>query len=296
MSKLFRGTYTAVITPFTDDNQIDWVALSNIIEMQIAGGIEGILFVGTTGESPTLSYSEHYEILHRSVKMVNGRCQVIHGTGSNNTEETIKSSKIANEAGADAQLIINPYYNKPTQEGLYKHFTTVADQTDVPIIVYNIESRTGVNLETDTLLRIAEHKNIVGVKEASGNIGQMLDVIRFAPDDFSVLVGDDALALPFIASGGDGVVSVVSNCLPKTFSDIVRRLLKGDITGTQKDFYNILDIIHSIFIESNPIPMKEIMSLLGYCKPHIRLPLCRASEASMKKIKETVELIKTLEQ
>ena len=228
ISKLFRGTYTAVITPFTASNQIDWVAFEKIVEQQIAAGITGLVFVGTTGESPTLSHNEHREILRWSVSTVHGRCQVIHGTGSNNTRESIELASVAAEAGADGHLVINPYYNKPTQEGLFRHFTAVADATELPVILYNIQGRTATNLATDTLLRLAEHPHIVGVKEASGDMQQIMDVIRRTPDDFSVLSGDDALTYPIMACGGDGLVSVVSNCLPRRTAEMVDGCLSGN--------------------------------------------------------------------
>lgn len=295
MKKLFRGTYTAVITPFTNDNKTDWKAYEKIIEQQIAGGVEGIVFMGTTGESPTLTEDEHAEILERSVRIVNKRCHVIHGIGSNNTNTAVKLSKIASQAGADGVLAVVPYYNKPTQEGLIQHFTTIANSTNLPIIIYNIKGRTGINMETSTLLKLAEHKNIVAVKEASGDIAQMIDVIKKAPADFSVLVGDDGLILPFMACGGDGVISVISNCVPRATSNLIRTCIKGDYETAQKMFYPLLDIMKVAFIESNPIPIKEIMALLGYCSPNFRLPLCRASENAMKQIISIVDYIKTIE-
>jgi len=295
MTKLFRGTYTAVITPFTADNQIDWAAFQKIVDAQIAGGVEGIVFVGTTGESPTLSEDEHVEVLRKSISMVNGRCKVIHGTGSNDTQTCIFFAKIAKEAGADGQLVVNPYYNKPTQKGLFQHFSKIADATDVPIILYNILGRTGVNLETSTLLELVKHPNIRAMKEASGNLMQMMDVIRKTPDNFSVLVGDDGLTLPFMVCGGDGVISVVSNALPKSMSNYMRLCLKADWENARKEFYKMLDIMKIAFIETNPIPIKEMMSMLGYCLPEIRLPMCRPEDKSMSQITEAVKMIQQLE-
>lgn len=295
MAKLFRGTYTAIITPFTESNQIDWEAFERLIEKQIEGGIEGIVFVGTTGESPTLSYSEHQETLRWSVKVVNGRCQVIHGTGSNNTRESIELAQVAAEAGADGHLVINPYYNKPTQEGLFRHFSAVADAADLPVIIYNIKGRTAVNLETETLLRLTEHRNIAGVKEASGDMAQMIDVIRKTPDDFSVLVGDDAMTLPFMACGGDGLISVVSNCLPRTTSDLVRFCLNGQWEEAKQSYFRILDLMKTTMLESNPIPVKAMMHRLGYCTSHIRLPLCEPHVESLPFIEKGVEIIREIE-
>jgi len=295
MNKLFQGTYTAIITPFTQDNKIDWPAFEKLVEAQIASKVEGIVFVGTTGESPTLSHQEHMDILRWSVKTINGRCQVIHGTGSNNTRESIELANVASEAGADGHLVINPYYNKPTAEGLYLHFKAIADAVDLPIIMYNIKGRTAVNLETDTLLRLAEHKNIVGVKEASGDIHQMMDVMRRTGDDFCVLVGDDALTLPFMACGGDGLISVVSNCLPRSTSDMVRACLAGEWDTARTSFYKILDIMNLTMAETNPIPIKAIMHKLGYCDTNIRLPLCEPTQATNLMLDKQLELIKELE-
>ncbi|MDF9799848.1 4-hydroxy-tetrahydrodipicolinate synthase [Catalinimonas alkaloidigena] len=294
MDKLFRGTYTAIITPFNEQNEIDWDDFEKLVEKQIESGVEGIVFVGTTGESPTLSHEEHKEILRWSVKTINGRCQVIHGTGSNNTRESIELAMVAADAGADGHLVINPYYNKPTPEGLYRHFTAIADAVDLPIIIYNIKGRTAINLETDNLLRLAAHKNIVGVKEASGDIHQMMDVMRRTADDFCVLVGDDALTLPFMACGGDGLISVVSNCLPHTTSEMVRDCLNGEWDKARSSYYRILDIMNLSMKETNPIPIKAIMHHLGYCNPKIRLPLCEPTEATMKEIEKHIKLINEL--
>lgn len=296
MNKLFRGTYTAIITPFTESNQIDWEAFERLVDKQIESGVEGIVFVGTTGESPTLSYQEHQEILRWSVKAAGGRCQVIHGTGSNNTRESIELAEVAAEAGADGHLVINPYYNKPTQEGLYRHFKAIADAIDLPIIIYNIKARTAVNLETDTLLRLAEHKNIAGVKEASGDLSQMMDVIRKMPDDFSTLIGDDALTLPFMACGGDGLISVVSNCAPRATSDFVRFCLNNQWEDARHSFFALLDLMRDTMVETNPIPIKYMMHRLGYCSPHIRLPLCEPSDRAMPTIQEALNIIKEIEQ
>ena len=293
--KQFRGTYTAIITPFDTKGNIDWKAFEVLVEKQIEAKVEGIVFVGTTGESPTLTEEEHYEILKWSVKVVHGRCQVIHGTGSNSTKEAIEYAKVAAAAKADGQLVVNPYYNKPTQQGLFEHFTAIADATKVPVILYNIKGRTGVNLETPTLLKLMKHKNIVAMKEASGDIEQMMDVITQAPKDFSVLVGDDTLILPFMSLGGDGVISVASNVIPKTVKQVIDTLLAGDFEKGAELFYKIRPIMKTVFIETNPIPAKEMAALLKLCKPDLRLPMTRASETSMKKIAEMVELIKRVE-
>ena len=295
MSTLFRGTYTALITPFTAANQIDWPAFERLIDHQIATGVTGLVFVGTTGESPTLSHQEHREILRRSVEIVNGRCQVIHGTGSNNTRESIELAIVAAEAGADGHLVINPYYNKPTQDGLYRHFTAVADAAELPVIVYNIQGRTAVNLETDTMLRLAQHRNIVGVKEASGNMAQIMDVIRRTPDDFAVLSGDDALTLPLIACGGDGLVSVISNALPRSTVALVDHCLEGRWGAARDAFYALLDLMQLSMIETNPIPIKYLMHKLGYCTKEVRLPLCEPRSTTVDAIDRVVDQVRRLE-
>ncbi|MGB3586224.1 MAG: 4-hydroxy-tetrahydrodipicolinate synthase [Tunicatimonas sp.] len=295
MAKLFQGTYTAVITPFTPSNEIDWVAFEKIIEQQIAGGITGLVFVGTTGESPTLSHDEHQEILRCSVQVVNQRCQVIHGTGSNNTRETIEFAEVSSDAGADGQLVINPYYNRPTQEGLYRHFSAIAHATDLPIIIYNIKGRTAVNLETETLLRLLTHKSIVGVKEASGDLAQIMDVIQHTPDDFCVLSGDDALTLPILACGGDGVISVVSNCVPASLCRCVQNYLDGNLATAQQQFYSLLPLMKLTMKETNPIPVKAIMQRLGYCSPQVRLPLCEPTKATQQAIEEALDSIRQME-
>lgn len=295
MAKLFRGTYTALITPFTPANKIDWPSFERLIDAQVSAGVTGIVFVGTTGESPTLSHDEHREILRRSVEIVRGRCQVIHGTGSNNTRESIALATVAAESGADGHLVINPYYNKPTQEGLFRHFTAVADATDLPVIIYNIKSRTATNLETDTLLRLAEHRSIVGVKEASGDLQQIMDVIRQVPADFSVLSGDDAFTFPLMACGGDGVIAVISNCLPRTTTRMVNLCQEGRWEEARTAFYAMLDLMHLTMIETNPIPIKFIMHELGFCSSQVRLPLCEPSRASVEAIRKTIEQIKNLE-
>lgn len=295
MPKLFRGTYTALITPFTPSNTIDWDAFERIVEHQIASGITGLVMVGTTGESPTLTHDEHQEILRWSVQVVNKRCQVIHGTGSNNTRETIELAEVAADAGADGQLVINPYYNKPTQEGLYRHFTAIAHATNLPIIIYNIKGRTAVNLETDTLLRLLEHKTIVGVKEASGDMAQIMDVIRKTSGDFCVLSGDDAFTLPILACGGDGVISVVSNCIPGAFRRCVQSCLDGHIEAGRQQFYDLMELMRITMLETNPIPIKTIMHQLGFCSSHLRLPLCEPLESSMDAIQQAVMLARQLE-
>ncbi|MBN2618105.1 MAG: 4-hydroxy-tetrahydrodipicolinate synthase [Spirochaetales bacterium] len=282
---MFKGGITALITPFNEDGSIDYESYGNLIEDQISRGISGILPAGTTGESPTLSHKENLEIVEFAIKIAKGRVPVIAGTGSNSTSEAIEMTKAAKKMGATASLQVVPYYNKPTQEGIYKHFIAIADECDIPIIVYNIKGRTGVNVETDTLFRLAKHKNIVGVKEASGDLSQMMDVINGRPKDFCVLVGDDNLLLPFMSLGGDGVISVISNIFPEKIETIINLVKKGDLDKAREIHYEILPLCKGMFIETNPIPVKSALALMGKCKEVYRLPICNPSDSTREKLK-----------
>lgn len=294
--KVFSGTYTALITPFTADDQIDWKALSMLIEQQITGGVDGLVFVGTTGESPTLTHDEHFEILRRSVELVDGRCQVIHGTGSNSTRESLAFAKVAQEAGADGQLVVNPYYNKPTQNGLIAHFKAIANETDLPLILYNIKGRSAVNLETESLLELAEHPHIVAVKEASGDFQQITEVIRHAPSDFAVLSGDDGLILSFMAAGGDGLVSVVSNALPAATSHLISLCLANRYEAARELYYLLYDLLQDLTAETNPIPIKALMGMLHpSLHTAMRLPMTPASEITKALLKSHVPAIQEIE-
>lgn len=283
---MFSGAYTALITPFNEDGSVDFDAFRDLIENQIAQGISGILPVGTTGESPTLTHKENLKVVEEAIKIAAGRVPVIAGTGSNSTSEAIEMTKIAKEMGADASLQVVPYYNKPTQEGIYQHFTAIADECDLPIIVYNIKGRSGVNVETDTLMRLAEHKNIVGVKEASGDLAQMMDVINRKPKDFCVLVGDDNIIFPFVALGGDGVISVISNILPGKVEKLIDLTKKGKIEEARELHYELLPLCKGMFIETSPIPVKCALSMLGKCKEIYRLPLCKGKESTREEVKK----------
>lgn len=286
---MFKGGITALITPFNEDGSIDFDSYRDLIEDQIKQGISGILPVGTTGESPTLTHKENLEVVEFAIKVVNGRIPVIAGTGSNSTSEAIEMTKIAKDMGADASLQVVPYYNKPTQEGIYKHFTAIADNCDIPIIVYNIKGRTGVNVETDTLLRLAKHKNIVGVKEASGDISQMMDVINNKPKGFCVLVGDDNLIFPFISLGGDGVISVISNILPGKIEKLIKLTKESKLEEARALHYELLPLCKGMFIETNPIPVKAALSILGKCKEVYRLPLCKGKDSTRETIKQLLK-------
>ena len=297
MTIRISGTWTALITPFTANDQINEQGLKKNIADQIAAGISGILPLGTTGESPTLSAEEKEQVIKISVAAAKGKVPVMVGTGTNATKSTIENTIIAKELGADAVLIVTPYYNKPTQEGIYQHFKAVAQACDLPIMVYNIMGRCGVNIETATMLRLAEIPQIVSVKEASGNINQIADVInevKTARPDFTVLSGDDVLTLPLVSMGGDGVVSVVSNLIPKQLVEMVQAALSGKYDQARQIHYKYLPFFKSAFIETNPIPVKVAMELLGLPAGHCRLPLSEISENNLQKLKASLKEIALL--
>lgn len=275
---MFQGVFTALITPFQGNGSIDKAAIRRIVEDQIAGGVAGLVPMGTTGESPTVTHDENIEAIRLVVEAVNGRVPVIAGTGSNSTSEAIDMTRRAKAIGASASLQVTPYYNKPMQEGLYRHFTAIADAVDLPMIVYNIPGRTSRNIETPTLRRMAEHPNIVAVKEASGSIPQMMDVLEQLPSDFDVLSGDDNLTFPLIMLGGRGVISVASNLVPGRVSKMVDAALKGEIAEARKMHYELLPLCRAAFIETNPGPIKYMMHKAGYCEEAYRLPLSPLSE------------------
>ena len=287
--QFFKGVFTALITPFTDYGTVDYAALERIVNFQIENGIDGLVPCGTTGESPCLSHEEHDRVIAQTIKFAAGRVPVIAGTGSNATNEAIRLSQHAEDAGVDAVLLVNPYYNKPNQEGLYRHFRAIADSVSVPCILYNIKGRTGVNLETDTLLRLVRDcPNIYAVKEASGNLDQMTDVINRSPSDFIVLSGDDNLALELVKRGGDGVISVASNLFPKEMVSMVHAAMDGDNATAEKIESYFADFFKTCFIETNPIPIKTAMAHYGRCREIFRLPMC-----PLEKPEHRTELIRT---
>ncbi len=286
---MFKGVFTAIITPFKEDGSVDEECLKKLIDFNISAGVSGIVPCGTTGESPTLSHDEHDRVIELTVKHVNKRVPVIAGTGSNATSEAIRLSKHAEEAGADACLVVNPYYNKPTQEGLYRHFKAVADSVKIPIVVYNIKGRTGVNVETSTLMRIVKDcKNVVAVKEASGDLNQMKEVIAQRPEGFSVLSGDDNITLELIKAGGDGVISVASNLVPDRMVAMVKAALDGNFEEAEKINKELAPLFEAQFIETNPIPIKCALSLKGMCNEVYRLPMCELRPENKEKLKEVL--------
>ncbi|MBI3991399.1 MAG: 4-hydroxy-tetrahydrodipicolinate synthase [Candidatus Omnitrophica bacterium] len=286
--KKFTGSMVALVTPFKD-NQIDKARLKELVEFHIKSGTDALVPCGTTGESATLAMEEHEKVIDLTIKFAGGRITVIAGTGSNNTAEAIQLTHHAKKSGADGVLLVSPYYNRPTQAGLYQHFKAVADEVDIPIILYNIASRTGVNIEPETLAKLSEIKNIIGVKEASGNLEQMSRVISMCRKDFIVLSGDDALTLPLLAIGGKGVISVVANIIPKDVANMVRAFEKGDLKKARELHYKMLPLIKAMFMETNPIPVKTSMALMGIIEHGLRLPMCDMSVANLEKLKQALK-------
>jgi 4-hydroxy-tetrahydrodipicolinate synthase len=286
---MFKGSITAIVTPFRN-GKIDEKKFRELIEFQIKNGTSGIVPCGTTGESATLSFEEHERVIEITIEQVNKRVPVIAGTGSNSTDEAIILTKQAAESGADASLQVSPYYNRPTQRGLYLHFKAVADSVKIPIILYNIASRTGVNIEPETIAKLAvDCKNIVAVKEASGNLEQMSRIKALCPAGFELTSGDDGLTLPVLSIGGVGIISVVSNIVPRDVSDMVSAFEKGDIKKAKELHYKLLPLIKAMFIETNPIPVKTALGLMGMCEPDLRLPMCALSPDNLEKVKKALK-------
>jgi 4-hydroxy-tetrahydrodipicolinate synthase len=284
---VLKGSMVALVTPFKGD-KIDEEKLKELVEFHIQNGTSAIVPCGTTGESATLSFEEHDRVIEIVVKAAKKRITVIAGSGSNNTKEAIRLTKHAKDVGADAALLISPYYNRPTQQGLYLHFKAVADAVNIPIILYNIASRTGVNIEPETIAELAKIKNIVGIKESSGSLDQMSRIVQLCGSDFLLISGDDSLTLPIMAIGGVGIISVVANIAPADVADMVDSFLKGDLRHARKMHYKLLPLIKAMFIETNPIPIKTAMGLLGMIEPGLRLPMCNMKEEN------TARLVKAL--
>jgi 4-hydroxy-tetrahydrodipicolinate synthase len=291
---MFKGVFTALVTPFAKEEKIDEKALRRLIHRQIEAGVQGLVPVGTTGESPTLTFDEHCRVIRIVVDETRGRVPVIAGAGSNSTAEALELTAFAKSAGAAASLQVAPYYNKPTEDGFFRHFTAIADKVDLPLIVYNIPGRTGKNIENSVLLELAKHRNIVGVKEASGNIAQVMDIIQAKPKDFAVLSGDDNLTLPIMALGGDGVVSVASNLIPKSMAELTGQALAGKWDEARALHYSLLPLFKAIFIETNPIPIKAALAMKGLIEETYRLPMCPLKPANREKLKKTLEELKLL--
>jgi 4-hydroxy-tetrahydrodipicolinate synthase len=269
---MFSGAFTALVTPFRN-GEVDVEALEGMVEFQIQNGIHGLVPCGTTGETPAMSESEDRLVIETVVRVANGRVPVIAGTGSNSTDMAIKYTKMAEEVGADGSLQVSPYYNKPTQEGLYRHFAAVAESTDLPIILYNIPGRTSVTIDAETTARLAEIPNIVGTKEATLSMNMAMDVMSLCGEGFDVLSGDDPVTLPLMSLGGRGVISVASNVAPAAVSNMVNALLKGDWERGRELHYELLPLFRTLFVETNPIPVKTAASILGLCSDEMRMPM-----------------------
>ena len=286
---MLQGSLVALITPMNQDGSIHYEQLRDLIDWHIENGTDGIVAVGTTGETATLSVEEHLSVIEETVKHVNKRVPVIAGTGANNTLEAIALSQAAEKAGADFTLSVVPYYNKPSQEGIYQHFKTIAEATSIPMIIYNVPGRTVVSMTNDTILRLSEIPNIVGVKEASGNIGSNIELINHAPEGFAVLSGDDHTALPFMLCGGHGVVTVAANAAPKLFADMCRASLQGDIALARELNDRLIPIYDTMFCEPSPAAPKWAVSALGKCEPHVRLPLVPLTENGQAKVRAALK-------
>ena len=286
---MFRGTFTALVTPFRE-GAIDFTALQNLIESQIAAGIDGIIAVGTTGESPTLTHDERKEVIRFAIQTANRRCLVLAGTGSYSTRETIAATEEAEKLGVDGALLVAPYYNKPSQEGLFRHFSAIAKSTSLRLMLYNIPGRCGVDIVAETVARIqSDCPNVVSIKEAGGNVDRVSELRVRLPDAFTVLSGDDGLTLPFLAAGAVGVVSVASNLLPREMCELVRAFTNGDIKQAERLHRKLYWLFKDLFIEPNPVPIKTALSWRGTISPEVRLPLCEMSAANQARLRKTLE-------
>ena len=280
---MFTGSFVAIVTPFRK-GKIDEQAFGSLIEWQIANGTNGIVPCGTTGESATLSYEEHNRVIELTVEVVNRRVPVIAGTGSNSTDEAIALTRHAKRAGADGALLITPYYNKPTQEGLYRHYKAVAEAVELPLVLYNIPVRTGVNMLPATIARLSAIKNVVGVKEGSGSVQQASDIVQLCGERLTVLAGDDALTLPMMAVGGKGVVTVTANLLPTDMANLVKAFTTGKIEEARRIHFKLAPLFAALFYETNPIPVKEALGMMGKIDPELRLPLCAMATDTREKL------------
>jgi 4-hydroxy-tetrahydrodipicolinate synthase len=285
----FKGTTVALVTPFDRNGEVDEPSLRKLVDWHVDEGTDVILSCGTTGESATLSHEEHHRVNEIVILQARGRVPVLCGAGSNSTQEAVSLTEHAEKAGADAILSVTPYYNKPTQEGLYHHFKTIAEATRLPVIVYNVPGRTGCNITAETCLRLAEIPNIIGVKEASGNFSQIMNILKNRPQGFLVLSGDDAITLPMLALGGDGVISVVANETPGMLHEMVHSALAGNFVKARQLHNRLLPLMEGNFIESNPIPVKTALFLMGMIEEQFRLPLVKMSDDNKKKLEKILQ-------
>jgi 4-hydroxy-tetrahydrodipicolinate synthase len=285
---MFTGSHVAIVTPFRK-GKVDERALGDLIEWQIAKGTNGIVPCGTTGESATLSHEEHNRVIELTVEVVRRRVPVMAGTGSNSTDEAISLTKHAKDAGADAALLITPYYNKPTQEGLYRHYKAIAEAVDLPLVLYNIPGRTGVNMLPTTIARLAVIQNIVGVKEGSGVIQQASDIVLACGDRLAVLAGDDAMTLPMMAVGGRGVITVTANIAPTEMANMVKAFAAGNLEEARRIHFQLSPLFAALFYETNPIPVKEALGMMGKIDPELRLPLCSMGKDNRDKLMQVMK-------
>lgn len=286
----FTGTYTAIVTPFTKGGKLDESALEKIVKAQVKGGVDGIVPVGTTGESPTLDYEEHIAVIKRSVEFAAGKVKVLAGTGGNSTSEAIYLTKMAKKAGADGSLQVAPYYNKPTQEGLIQHFKAIAAATDLPLVLYSIPGRCGIEIAIDTVKRLADAcPTIIGIKEAGGNADRVSQLRAVLGDGFTILSGDDSLTLPFMSVGAHGVISVATNIIPKEVSQMVKSFAAGKTDVALKLHTKYYPIFKDLFIETNPVPVKAALAMLGMCEEEYRLPLVPMTQKNRDTLKATLK-------
>ena len=284
---MFKGSMVALVTPFKA-GKVDWQSLEALIEFHISNGTHGIVPCGTTGESATLSHQEHDDVIKAVIKAVHKRVPVIAGTGSNSTDEAVRLTREAEQSGADGALMISPYYNRPTQEGIFQHYKKVASEVGIPIIVYNIPGRTGSKIEPETLARLSEIKNVAGVKEATGSVDQAIDVIRLCGENLAVYSGEDTLTFSLMALGGKGVISTVANIAPKEMAQLTEACLKGEWEKGRDLQFRLITLIHAVFLETNPIPIKTALAQMGKCTGELRLPLTPMSEGNLKKLRQTM--------
>ncbi len=281
---MFKGSIVAIVTPFDAEGNFDEEAFRQLIEFQIENGTDGIVPCGSTGEAATLDHQGHTEVIRACVAQVNKRVPILAGTGSNSTSEAVELTKAAKEAGADGALLITPYYNKPSQEGLYQHFKTVAEQVALPQVLYNVPGRTGINLSVDTTVRLAEVPNIVGLKDASGGVNQASEILARTGEKFAILSGDDGLTLPFMAIGAKGVISVTANIMPAAIKNLITAIAEGRWDDARRQHLQLLDIHNAMFIESNPTPVKAALELMGKCSARVRLPLVTMQPQSVEQL------------
>jgi 4-hydroxy-tetrahydrodipicolinate synthase len=290
---MFNGALSAIVTPFRD-GEVDERALRELIEWQIQSGIDGLVPCGSTGESATLTHAEHERVIKVAIEQARKRVPIIAGTGSNSTAEAIRLTTFARSIGADGALLISPYYNKPTQEGIFRHYKMIANAVDLPLLVYNIPGRTASNIAPETFARLCEVRNIVGTKEASGSMDQISDIRRLCGDRLTILSGDDALTLPIIALGGKGVITTIGNVMPREIHDLAAAALAGDFERARQVHYQMLPMMRALFVETNPIPVKQALAFMGKCGPELRMPMTPMSAPAAEKLRATMKELRLI--